>query len=154
MLFKYKMVTQVKVKSNVKNLMTKRWEKIWYEVYVNLSQETAKVSLASCLCKVDLGGCCKHVAALLFHLLDFIQLEAREVPDDLTCTKLLKQWHAFSGEKVKFSKSTSWNHTPTNMMHKVHCPKQLLIKHDLLLCLALPLLKVSEESVDLRFLQL
>ena len=86
--------------------MSKTWwqnngEKTWYEVYVYLSQETAKVSLASCLCKVDLGGCCKHVAALLFHLLDFIQLEAREVPDDLTCTKLLQQWHVFSGEEMK-----------------------------------------------------
>ena len=48
-----------------------------------------------------LGGCCKHVAALLFHLLDFIQLEATEVPDDLTCAKLLQQWNVFSGEEMK-----------------------------------------------------
>ena len=41
------------------------------------------------------------VAALLFHLLDFIQLEATELPDDLTCTKLLQQWHIFSEEEMK-----------------------------------------------------
>ena len=90
-------------------------KKTQYEVYVNLYQETAKVSLASCSCKVDHGGCCKHVAALLFQLLDFIQLEATEVRDDLTCTHLLQQWHVLSGQEmktavlfnqVKFSKAT------------------------------------------------
>ena len=50
---------------------------------------------------MSVGGCCKHVAALLFQLLDFIQLEATEVPDDLTCTKLLQKWHVFSGEEMK-----------------------------------------------------
>ena len=68
----------------------------WHAIFV-----TAKVSLASYLFKVSVGGCCKHVAALLFQLLDFIQLEATEVPDDLTCTKLLQKWHVFSGEEMK-----------------------------------------------------
>ena len=56
-------------------------------------------------------------------LLDFIQLEATELPDDLTCTQLLQQWHVPSGEEmqiavlfnqVKFSKATSQHNTPTN----------------------------------------
>ena len=33
------------------------------------------------------------MAALLFQILDYIQLELVEVPDDLTCTQLLQQWH-------------------------------------------------------------
>ena len=62
------------------------------------------------------GGCCKHVAAGLFQVLDFIELELTEVPDDLTCTQLLQQWHVPSCEdiktavlfdSVKFSKATS-----------------------------------------------
>ena len=51
------------------------------------------VVYANCLCKAGKGGCCKHVAALLFQILDYIQLELVEVPDDLTCTQLLQQWH-------------------------------------------------------------
>ena len=77
-----------------------------------MSQETAKVSLVS-LCEADLGGCCKHVAALLFPLFDFIQLGATEVPDDLTCTKLLQKWHVFSGEEMTTLTTVSkiWQHT-------------------------------------------
>ena len=65
------------------------------------TRKQRKGSLASCSCKAGLGGCCKHVAALLFQLLDFIQLEATEVSDDLTCTQLLQQWHVLRGEEMK-----------------------------------------------------
>ena len=84
-------------------------------VYVHLHQDTGKVSHASCSCPAGQGGCCKHVAALLFQLLDYIQLELTEVPDDLTCTQLLQQWHvppndkletALVFEQVKFTKAT------------------------------------------------
>ena len=64
-----------------------------YVVYVHLDQSTGGVVYANCLCKAGKGGCCKHVAALLFQILDYIQLELVEVPDDLTCTQLLQQWH-------------------------------------------------------------
>jgi hypothetical protein len=56
------------------------------------------------------------VAALLFQILDFIELELTVVPEDLTCTQLLQQWHVPSNDKletallfdqVKFSKATS-----------------------------------------------
>ena len=118
-LFKDKLVAQVKVKANVK-----KGEEYMMFMFI-CTRKTGKVSLASCSCKAGLGGCCKHVAALLFQLLDFIQLEATEVPDDLTCTQLLQQWHVPSGEEmktaipvlfdqVKFSKTTSQHNTPTN----------------------------------------
>ena len=62
------------------------------------------------------GGCCKHVAALLFQILNFLQLEVNKVPDDLTCTQLLQQWHVPASEytksavlfdHVKFTKATA-----------------------------------------------
>ena len=93
-------------------------EKMKYTVHVHLYQDTGKVSYASCSCAscAGRGGCCKHVAALLFQILDFIQLELSEVPDDLTCTQFLQQWHVPSREdlktallfdNIKFSKATS-----------------------------------------------
>ncbi len=63
------------------------------------------------------GKSSKHVAALLFQILDYIELELTEVPDDLTCTQLLQQWHvpnsseklatAVLFDQVKMSKATS-----------------------------------------------
>ena len=96
-LFKDKMVSQVFVKANVvkgtekfflvKSNVHASMKKTNYSVYVHLRQDTGKVTHASCCCKAGKGGCCKHVAALLFQILDFIQLELTEIPDDLTCTR-------------------------------------------------------------------
>jgi hypothetical protein len=56
------------------------------------------------------------VAALLFQILDFIELEPTVVPEELTCTQLLQQWHVLSNDKLEtallfdqviFSKATS-----------------------------------------------
>ena len=78
--------------------------------YVNFNQDSGKVIEARCSC------CCKHVAAALFQMLDFIELELTEVPDDLTCTQRLQKWHVPSSEdiktavlcdRVRFSKATS-----------------------------------------------
>ena len=90
-------------------------KKTQYVVYVHLHQDTGKISHANCSCPAGQGGCCKHVAALLFQLLDFIQLELTEIPDDLSCTQLLQQWHVPPNDKletallfdqVKFTKAT------------------------------------------------
>lgn len=140
-LFKDKLVSQVKVKANVKkgeasfflvkSSVHASMKKTQYDVYVHLHQETGKVSLASCSCKAGLGGCCKHVAALLFQLLDLIQLEATEVPDDLTCTQLLQQWHvprteemktAVLFDNVKFSKATAQKTKKTNYEYSNPAP--------------------------------
>ncbi|XP_028416374.1 uncharacterized protein LOC114540378 [Dendronephthya gigantea] len=91
-------------------------KKIEYSVNVHLKQDTGEVIEARCTCVAGNGGCCKHVAAALFQMLDFIELELTEVPDDLTCTQLLQEWHVPSCENiktailfdsVKFSKATS-----------------------------------------------
>ena len=74
-----------------------------YTVYVHLKHDTGKAIDAKCSCVARNGGCCKHVAAALFQVLDFIALELTEVPDDLTCTQLLQQWHVPSCEDIKTS---------------------------------------------------
>ena len=74
-----------------------------------------EVSYASCSCVAGRGGCYKHVAALLFQILDFIQLELSEVPDDLTCTQLLQKTGLLF-DSNKFSQATS---TRKYKRHKV-----------------------------------
>ena len=102
-LFKDRYVNNVEVKANVKmgcddkflvkaNVHVAMKQKS-YVVYVHLNQATGEVIHGHCLCKAGKGGRCKHVAALLFQVIDYIQLELSEVPDDLTCTQILQQWH-------------------------------------------------------------
>ena len=146
-LFKDKMVTQVVVKADVlkgrekffqvKSVVHASMKKAHYTVYVHLHQDTGKISCASCTCTAGKGGCCKHVAALLFQILDYIQLELTEVPDDLTCTQLLQQWHvpntseklhtAVLFDQVKISKATS----KTEKRHKAdyNNPAPAFAKH-------------------------
>ena len=62
-----------------------------YVVYIHLDQITGEVVYANCMCKAGKGGCCKHVVAMLFQIIEYVQLELTEVPDDHTCTQLLQQ---------------------------------------------------------------
>ena len=62
-----------------------------YLVYVHLHQHTGDVAYAKCSCPA--GGCCKHVAATLYQLLDYIELDLSDIPDDKTCTQELQKWH-------------------------------------------------------------
>ena len=61
-------------------------EKKQYIVYVHLDQSSGDVVYAKCCC-------CKHVAATLFQLLDYIELDLSDIPDDKTCTQDIQQWH-------------------------------------------------------------
>ena len=102
-LFKDKYVKQVVMKANVmkdkqmyylvKGCVDASMKKMVYTVYIHLNQDTGEVAYASCKCKAGKGGCCKHVVALMFQIIEYIQLELQEIPDDLTCTQLLQQWH-------------------------------------------------------------
>ena len=47
------------------------------------------------------SGCSKHVAAILFQLLDFCELELSQVPDEKTCTEELQQWHVKKKFRLK-----------------------------------------------------
>ena len=64
-----------------------------YDVYVHLDQCDGEVRFAKCNCKAGQGGCCKHVAALLYTLLDFTNVDTKEVPKDLTCTQVGQRWN-------------------------------------------------------------
>ena len=102
-LFKDKYVNRVQVKPNVskggevhfliKACVSASMKQQSYNVYVHFNQRSGKVTHGSCTCKAGKGGCCKHVVAVLFQVIDYIQLELTEVPDDLTCTQILQQWH-------------------------------------------------------------
>ena len=103
-LFKDKYVKQVVVRANVKKennqlhylvkgCVDASMKKLVYTVYVHLNQDTGEIAYASCKSKAGKGGCCKHVVALMFQIIEYVQLQLEEIPDDLTCTQLLQQWH-------------------------------------------------------------
>ena len=52
-----------------------------------------KLLMVVALARLEKGGCSKHVPAVLFQIIDYIQLDLTEVSDDLTCAQLLQQWH-------------------------------------------------------------
>ena len=92
-MFKAGYVTKIWVKSNIKKeddcsyflvrcQVNSEMKKQYYEVYVHLNQVTSDVVYAKCQCSGGASGCCKHVAAILFQLLDFCELELSQVPDE------------------------------------------------------------------------
>ena len=124
-LFKDRYVSNIQVKPNVtkgdqlwyliKGSVHAAMKKNIYTMYVHLHQVTGSIGYANCSCKAGRGGCCKHIAALLFQILDYIQLELKEVPDNVTSTQLLQQWHvpradesdeAVLFEDIKFEKAS------------------------------------------------
>ena len=64
-----------------------------YLVSVHLHQHSGDIAYAKCYCPAGAGGCCKHVAASLYQLLDYIELGLSDIPDDKTCTQELQKWH-------------------------------------------------------------
>ena len=85
-------------------------EKNQYVIYIHLCQELGDVLYGKCNCKAGAGGCCKHVAAALYQLVDFKELDLKSVPDDKVCTDVLQQCHvpgeAANSEAVLFSNLT------------------------------------------------
>jgi len=64
-----------------------------YSVIIYLAKRSGCVTGAKCNCKAGAGGCCKHVAALLYSILDFTELGLKEIPQDKTCTEQPQNWH-------------------------------------------------------------
>ena len=94
------------VKANVSASMKRQN----YLVYCHLDQLSGEVAFSKCNCKSGQDGGCKHVAALLYLLLDYENLELKEVTDDMTCTQVLQQWSIPSNsgttKAVKFKELT------------------------------------------------
>ena len=51
-----------------------------------LSKISGYVLGTQCNCKAGTGGCCRHVAAMLYNILDYVELELAIIPEDKTCT--------------------------------------------------------------------
>ena len=64
-----------------------------YSTVVTLSKSTGYVIGAHRKCKAGAGGCCKHVAALLYNILDYVELGLAAIPEDKTCTDKPQRWN-------------------------------------------------------------
>ena len=107
-LFKDKYVKQVMVKADVKKENEQLFyivkgcvRKANYVVYIHVNQVTGEIAYANCTCKAGKVGCCAHVVALLFQIIECIQMDFKAIPDDITCTQLLQQWHVPKNNELK-----------------------------------------------------
>ena len=64
-----------------------------YSTAIALSKLTGYVIGACCKCKAGAGGCCKHAAALLYNILDYVELGLAAIPEGKTCTDKPQQWN-------------------------------------------------------------
>ena len=78
---------------------------IQYDIYIHLDQENGDAVYAKCGCKAGKGGCCKHVAALLYTLVDYSNLDLKEIPGDLPCTQVGQKGHIPADAKRMSSKT-------------------------------------------------
>ncbi|XP_046863896.1 uncharacterized protein LOC124457764 [Xenia sp. Carnegie-2017] len=98
-----------------------------YSVFVHLNQRTAEVEYSICNCKAGQGGCCKHVAELLYTVLDFVNLKLSAVSAELKCTQLPQKWNVPSGNSRTLEKAVKFEHllfekadvNKTNEQHSV-----------------------------------
>ena len=115
-LFKEGYVKGVKVQPNVnanvvlfivKSFVVASMKKCRYVVYIHLCQTIGNIQYAKCSCKAGAGGVCKHVAAVLYQLVEYWELCLTCVPHDKACTDVLQTWHvpgeAANDQPVLFS---------------------------------------------------
>jgi hypothetical protein len=81
----------------VKARVSASMKSVSYQVYVHLNQVNGEVEYAKCCCKARQGGCCKHVAALLYTILDLANLNLQNIPVERTCTQLPQKWNVPAG---------------------------------------------------------
>ena len=81
----------------VKACVSASMKSVSYVVYAHLNQLEGEVECAKCLCKVGPVGCCKHVVALFYTVLDYTNLNLKQIPAELTCTQLPQKWSVPSG---------------------------------------------------------
>ena len=72
----------------VKSRVHASMKNIFYNVYIHMDQVNGDVMFSKCNCKAGQGGCCKHVAALLYTSLDFANSEMSMIPDSLIYASL------------------------------------------------------------------
>ena len=70
-----------------------------YSVRVVLSDNTARVAKAICVCPAGLSGCCNHVTATLYCVQDYFHLKINE-EDQKGCTEKRQTWNRPKKKKV------------------------------------------------------
>jgi len=75
---------------------------------------TGMVNVARCSCTAGLGGCCNHVAALLYALEEFVRFGLREEVDETSPTSRLCRWNRPRSKRVEPRRVTEVQlHRPT-----------------------------------------
>ena len=64
-----------------------------YRTKVRLKKNTVEVDGAYCNCKAGANGYCKHVGAVLYTILDFVESGFEEIPPNKSCTEKPQEWH-------------------------------------------------------------
>ena len=64
-----------------------------YRTKVRLKKNTAEVDGAYCNCKAGAKGYYKHVGAVLYTILEFVESGFQEIPPNKTCTEKPQEWH-------------------------------------------------------------
>ena len=77
----------------IKCSVTASMKKIIYKIDIHLCQKSGEILYGWCYCKAGDGGCCKHVSAALYQLVDYKLSGLKSIPDDKTCTDVLQQWN-------------------------------------------------------------
>ena len=101
-------VQATKILFLIKARVNASMKSISYSVYVHSNQVNGDVEYAKCSCKAGQGGCCKHVAALLYTILDFVNQNLGQIPQNTTCTQLPQAWSVPSGSSKSLKKAVKF----------------------------------------------
>lgn len=89
-----------------------------------------KVESGRCTCAAGAGGVCKHVAALLWYLLDVQRMGHLFVPDSVSCTSKPKAWGCRSTKRklgvTSFSDLQFTRHQPGKVPRQQECSAEKL----------------------------
>ena len=93
-----------------------------YPVHIVCNKHCGIIQGARCVCKAGLGGFCKHVAAILFHVMDHQRRGAHVISKTAAGTSTLQTWHQpkIQGQAcIKFSNINfeSFNYERDNDPH-------------------------------------
>jgi len=118
---------------------------------VHLDQANGNVVNAKCNCKAGQGGSCKHVAALLYTILDYVNMDTKEIPRDLTCTQVGQKWHVPSGANKTEDKAFKFSSLVFEKSEEGKKRKRPLVKGNMDFC-AIPPFARETNSNELQSL--
>ena len=78
-------------------------------VHAHLNQMDGEEEYAKCSCKAGKGGCCKCVAALLYTILDFVNLNLQQIAVEPTCTQVGQKWGVLFGSSISLKKAVKFD---------------------------------------------